>query len=120
MVFTLDHDLTTKFPVEIGGGVTIGQEGYFFGYPYGLHTEVNGTYVAFVKRMSVSAIARPHPEASPVFFLDGFNNPGFSGGPVAVYNYKTQTWEIVGVISGFRPENARKKVGNRMYTPTRL
>jgi len=117
-VFTLPRELTTRLEVGVGAGVTIGQEGYFFGYPYGLHTDFNGGYVAFVKSISVSAITK-RPNATPFLYLDGFNNPGFSGGPVAFYNYQAQRWDIVAVISGFQPEKARKKVGSTyVYTDT--
>ena len=69
-----------------------------------------GQYVAFVKRASVSAVPKTKNGAH-YFYLNGFNNPGFSGGPVAFYDYKSNQWAIVAVISGFEPEAAKKLVG---------
>jgi len=94
----------------IGKIVTIGEGGYFFGYPHGWHSEVDRQYVAFVKRASVSAVPKTKNGAH-YFYLNGFNNPGFSGGPVAFYDYKSNQWAIVAVISGFEPEAAKKLVG---------
>ena len=39
-------------------------------------------------------------------YLDGYNNPGFSGGPVVRRDYSKAelTYSAVGVISGFVPE----------------
>ncbi len=65
-------------------GMRYAQDVYFAGFPYGLSMEgktVNGLYpVAFVKKAIVSAIAN---ESGVIkIFLDGHNNPGFSGGPI--------------------------------------
>lgn len=109
-VFTLAQDLTPRFEIDLDASVAIGQEGYFFGYPHGWHSEVNGGYVAFVKRASISAVPQTQ-NGVRFFYLDGFNNPGFSGGPVAFYNYKTSKWAILAVISGFEQETAKKRVG---------
>ena len=109
-VFTLPRELTPKFEIELGKIVTIGEGGYFFGYPHGWHSEVDRQYVAFVKRASVSAVPKTKNGAH-YFYLNGFNNPGFSGGPVAFYDYKSNQWAIVAVISGFEPEAAKKLVG---------
>src|SRR6266446_2755114 len=58
---------------------------------------------------SVSAVPKTKNGAH-YFYLNGFNNPGFSGGPVAFYDYKSNQWAIVAVISGFEPEAAKKLV----------
>ena len=60
-VFTLPRELTPKFEIELGKIVTIGEGGYFFGYPHGWHSEVDRQYVAFVKRASVSAVPKTKP-----------------------------------------------------------
>jgi trypsin-like peptidase len=113
-VFTLDEPLTPSLEIELGGRIAVGQEGYFFGYPYGAHgwhSDLRGSYIAFVKRVSLSAIATL-PDGLSVFYLDGFNNPGFSGGPVAFYNFQTRKWAVMAVISGFQPESAKKRIGD--------
>lgn len=39
-----------------------------------------------------------------ILFLDGINNPEFSGGPIVYHNKKTNTFYLGGIISGYRPE----------------
>jgi hypothetical protein len=63
-----------------------------------------------VKRASISAVPQTQ-NGVRFFYLDGFNNPGFSGGPLAFYNYKTNKWSILAVISGFEQEAAKKRAG---------
>jgi S1-C subfamily serine protease len=108
--FTLSQDLTHRIDMELGKSITLGESGFFFGYPHGWHTDFEGGYVAFVKRLSLSGLSHPVGH-SPFWYLDGFNNPGFSGGPVAFYDYIKGHWAIVAVISGFQPEAAKKRVG---------
>ena len=46
-----------------------------------------------------------HPESGYVLYLDGHNNPGFSGGPVIFANYSKQDrLQIAGVVSGCRTQ----------------
>lgn len=85
-------------------GLAISQEVFFLGFPYGLTTEVgkiNDDFpIPFVKKGIVSALSF---EDNKVIFLDGHNNPGFSGGPV-VYQKATDTegdMTVAGVVSGY-------------------
>jgi Trypsin-like peptidase domain len=83
-------------------GLAYGQDVYFLGFPLGLHGETqinNGFPFPFIKRATVSMLDTTN---SPVLMLDGINNPGFSGGPVAFMPYGSHTWRIAGVISGYR------------------
>lgn len=101
--------LTVSYPLEpTTDKVFYGQDAYFVGFPYGLFTggkKVNGPYpIAFIKKGTFSATV---PEGiATVIFLDGHNNPGFSGGPI-VYrdlNQNSPVFHLAGVISGFLPE----------------
>ena len=64
------------------GGITLGQDVYFIGFPYGIASEIgelNRNFpLPFVKKATFSAST---PKLD-ILFLDGHNNPGFSGGPV--------------------------------------
>ena len=65
-------------------GVVLGEDIYFLGFPYGLSMEVKtdlnaGFPLPLVKKAAVSALGL---EDGPIL-LDGHNNVGFSGGPVA-------------------------------------
>lgn len=96
-------ELTSETP-------TIGGQVYFIGYPYGLHTLYsNGEYLPLVKVGVFSGLDNSDP-AEVVYYIDGFNNPGFSGGPVVYIDNTTHAWRIVGVVQGYRPENIKTKV----------
>lgn len=89
-------------------GLALGQDCYFLGFPFGLggnFGDVNNHYpMPFVKRAIISMISFP---GSDVFYLDGTNNPGFSGGP-AVAKLSPNRWAIFGVVSGY--EGAKEPV----------
>jgi len=79
-----------------------GQTVYFLGFPYGLFgnfpTVNNGFPLPFVKAATLSMI---HGPSEKMLYLDGINNVGFSGGPVAFQAGNTRDWRIAGVISGY-------------------
>ena len=84
-------------------GLSLAEEVFFLGFPYGLWFDIGvlnaGYPMPFVKYAVVSAM----PLEEGWMFLDGHNNPGFSGGPVVRrWNGKEQI--VVGVISGYRNE----------------
>jgi S1-C subfamily serine protease len=93
----------------------IGQEAYFLGYPYGLAMQASKVHLsaALVKHAYFSAVVRCSdltpgtPENMSVILLDGFNNPGFSGGPVVTkdLNDPSRPFKVVGIVSAFRAEN---------------
>jgi S1-C subfamily serine protease len=92
-----------NFPeIELGTkGLVYGQEVYFLGFPYGRQGSVgavnNGFPLPYVKRAIVSMLELP---SNPMLVLDGINNLGFSGGPVA-FRSPAGKWQIAAVISGF-------------------
>ncbi len=84
----------------------LGQDLYFCGFPFGLNTEV-GTLnrdfpVPFIKKGIVSAV-ETRENCSARIYIDGHNNPGFSGGPVIFTDPKTNELKVAGVISGYYP-----------------
>ena len=90
------------------GGIILGQEVFFLGFPYGLFGqagELNSNYpVPFVKRATVSSVSAS--EAGPaIIFLDGHNNPGFSGGPVLFKEQEHGELKVAAVVSGYRFAN---------------
>jgi Trypsin-like peptidase domain len=79
--YSICHEaLTVTLTTE---GLTYGQDVYFLGYPFGFDVQLenlrNGYPMPFVKRATVSNLARFQ---GGDFWLDGLNNVGFSGGPV--------------------------------------
>lgn len=83
--------------------IIYGHRVYFLGFPYGLRSnagEINrGFPMPFIKQGIISSVGG---ENGTCIFLDGHNNPGFSGGPVVAENPKTNRFDILAVISGYR------------------
>lgn len=101
---TIDYKFNLKhLRCELSSsGLCYGQDVYFFGYPYNIKGNTItawGAHLPFVKKAVMSCLDKD------IFYLDGHNNPGFSGGPV-VFNpdNKTDVVKIAGVISGYKSE----------------
>lgn len=83
-----------------------GQDVYFLGYPYQydsfLATFPNScSPVPFIRKATFSGMLKPRPS---LLFLDGHNNPGFSGGPVCYRKADNELFSIAGVVSGYYSE----------------
>lgn len=92
-----------EFPLG-AAGVVLGQKVYFLGYPFGLasRSRQRDDFIPFVKAGILSAIDG-RDKSGIVVYVDGHNNPGFSGGPVIFSNLNHgNTLQIASVISGYR------------------
>jgi hypothetical protein len=106
-------------------GITMGQA-WFIGYPFGLHSVLNvttqtgakSTVLPFMKRGTMSAIDGTNPDAV-VYYIDGFNNPGFSGGPIIFWNFDRHVYQIIGVVKGYREDTAKVLI-NGQHVDTQL
>lgn len=106
------YQLTVNFPLPFNGGdIQLGQQAYFLGFPYGLHSPVHGADgpypLALIKRGTFSGQVPVDPSKKAVeILLDGYNNPGFSGGPIVYRDFSQSGYvmNVIGVISGFIPE----------------
>jgi hypothetical protein len=123
------EQISVSFQLEPDmSSVQYGQEVYFVGYPYGLFTEgknVNGPFpLAFIKRAAMSATNKVGDGV--VIYLDGHNNPGFSGGPVVFRDFAQNGYvmKVLGVVSGFPAEYTpifeKKEVKPNEITPEDL
>ena len=66
----------------------------------GFGLKETGHPVPFVKRVTVSTLfGKP-------YFLDGHNNPGFSGGPVVFCPPARKEFQVAAVVSGYRSARA--------------
>lgn len=106
----LGKPVTITFPLEpSSGGLTLGQQVYFLGYPYGLGTTSSAPAppgfgeLPFLKSGIVSALDDRDPGAS-ILYLDGQNNPGFSGGPIVFWHPPSHGFRVAGVVRGYRNE----------------
>lgn len=104
------EQLSITLKLEPSGriGAWYGQDVFFMGFPYGISTEgqaVTELYpMAFVKKGTMSGM---HKEKEAItIFIDGHNNPGFSGGPVIYRDLaRRQTeYRVEAVVSGYRQE----------------
>lgn len=88
------------------GGMAIGQDVYFVGFPYADYalTTNNGTEaIGFVRKGVFSAQETTNDYMR--LYLDGRNNSGFSGGPVVFLPQgKPGHFKVGGVISGYRSD----------------
>jgi len=107
-----NKQVTLNFPLEpTGKGWQLGQESYFLGFPFGeLLSDVkfenadSRFSMPFIK-MAVWSASSPAGNGA-VIFLDGHNNPGFSGGPIVfrAFDQPGYVMKVAGVISGYRPD----------------
>lgn len=105
-VVAAGFQLSPPFELEpTSAGIIYGQDVYFLGFPYGMTGqigELNRDYpLPFVKKAVVSCMYRTE-DGVQISFLDGHNNPGFSGGPVVFKEPNGQTYKVAAVISGFQ------------------
>ena len=110
-------DVTALAPQEVFGAahglnlttanLVLAEDVYFLGFPYGLGMEVKtdlnaGFPLPLVKKAVVSSLGL---DDGPLL-LDGHNNAGFSGGPVARRGTREEQ-TVVGVVSGYRFDRHR-------------
>jgi S1-C subfamily serine protease len=111
----MEKKLSPAEPIPYPYIYALGQEAYFLGFPYGLYTSSAGAGTAgfaLIKhayvsaRVSCAAISPGGDKDEEFILLDGFNNPGFSGGPIVApdmfspfTNIRMQ--KLIGVVGGF-------------------
>ncbi|MET7141426.1 MULTISPECIES: S1 family peptidase [Xanthomonas] len=105
-VFASSMQLSQRLPLEASSkGLIWSQDVFFLGFPYGWRAEVppelNGKYpLPFVKKAIVSAMVVA--DGFETIFLDGLNNPGFSGGPVVFIPPGSNDFQVCSVVTSFR------------------
>lgn len=111
--------LSPPYPLSLGiGGIVVGQDVYFLGYPYGLRTKggdfTNHFPIPLINRATLSAVLFDEPRE---LLLDGHNNQGFSGAPVVYHKMGQPSNElyVASVVSGYRfiPEPILDEEGNK-------
>ena len=105
-VLAADIRISPKHPLPTTtGGITLGQDVYFLGFPYGLTSEIGELNQNFPLPLVKKAILSAFYPATKLLLLDGHNNPGFSGGPVVFSEVgkPANQLSVAGVISGYHP-----------------
>ena len=98
---------TDTLPLSPGTKIYFGQELFFVGFPFGWSMEfpaLSPDPIAIVKRGVFSATIEQG--GVKVMLIDGYNNFGFSGGPVVYHLLGEAGYDlsVTAVISGFQPE----------------
>ncbi len=104
-VLSANIQVSPTYPLEpTSAGMVYGQDVYFLGFPYGMVGEagpMNRDFpLPFVKKAIVSCM--DFQGGIQTHFLDGHNNPGFSGGPVIFKENNRNDYKVASVISGYR------------------
>jgi hypothetical protein len=88
---------------------------FFFGFPLGnLGTEFLGIKFPLVKKAIISGWVNHN--GITMLLLDGYNNVGFSGGPVVAYDTAGKKMCVVGAVSGYIPEEIQVKRRKEMLS----
>ena len=119
-IFETEEKLSEPCSITaVTGGVTFGQQVWFLGYPWGIGSKFhNDIELPFIKRGTMSAIDGTNPNAI-VLYIDGFNNPGFSGGPIVYWDFSEHRYKIFGVVKGYKTDTAKVRVKGE-YLDTQL
>jgi S1-C subfamily serine protease len=108
-VLETDEKVSQPFQITPAGkteGPTFGQQIWFLGYPWGIRSRFSNGELPFIKRGTMSAIDATDPNAI-LLYIDGFNNPGFSGGPILYWDFSSHAYRILGVVKGYRNDTAK-------------
>jgi hypothetical protein len=106
-VLKLKSNIENTSPLEIAKPteVWVGQGCVFLGFPYGIfYSPANDEFLPFVKKALISSFREK------ITYLDGLNNPGFSGGPVIIWSYETKKPKLYAVISGYYPQKDKLEI----------
>lgn len=104
------HQLTVNSDLPFASTFFGGQVMYFLGFPFGIETPMglNGPYpLAIVKRGIFSGFrSQDENPKDNQMLLDGYSNPGFSGGPIVYWDRNQVGTKMIlaAVVSGFIPE----------------
>ena len=119
-VLEVQKDSSKHMPFDIGSkNYYSSQDCFFVGFPFGLKMDDDATGslnqgfpLPFVKNGIISMFINDSMKMTQIF-LDGHNNPGFSGGPVVIKNLDGQSqnqMRIIGVVSAYLNEDKIIKI----------
>lgn len=117
-VFRLDRPVTPP-NLPLGAdmeGIVYGQDAYFLGFPLGMTSDLGDGYFPLVKRCTISGMTQKY-KGRNILLLDGWNNPGFSGGPV-VFRPLTasgaqEPMRVAGIVTAYAQQPEQVTIGAR-------
>ena len=87
------------------GNLILAQDVYFLGFPYMMFSDDSGINrkfpIPFIKKGICSSMGK-WDGANTMIYIDGHNNPGFSGGPIVFQDLTTKKLKVGGVVSGYK------------------
>lgn len=103
-VLATNIQIAPAIPLEASPiGMVLGQDVYFLGFPYGLSGEIGSINrdfpLPFVKKAILSCVQ--NSDGLHCLYLDGHNNPGFSGGPVVFKEANKKDFKVAAIVSGY-------------------
>ncbi|MBD3229640.1 MAG: hypothetical protein GF329_15775 [Candidatus Lokiarchaeota archaeon] len=106
-----DRLIREPLKLNIGAnGIALSQDVYFVGFPYGMMGELSpkkdGFPLPLIKKGILSTLLT-EKKGKLTLIIDGFNNPGFSGGPVVYKHLRNNNLNIASVISGYQQEEKK-------------
>lgn len=107
IVLVLPSQISPSFKLEPTlDDIILSQDVFFLGFPFQIYSStmivLNNFYpFPFIKKGILSAIDL-RDKASKILYIDGNNNPGFSGGPIIFYDSDNKKWKVAGVVSGYK------------------
>ncbi len=98
--------------------ITQGQEVYFLGFPDHFQAKKDNKLAAnnplpIIKKATISCIIRDNN--GHYLLLEGYNNSGFSGGPVVFQDPGDQELKVAAIISGHKPSNETTFPRGKLY-----
>jgi hypothetical protein len=106
-IISLPRDISQRHPIILTSvGMALSMDVYFLGFPYGRFMDVaqpvnSGYPIPYVKKGIISSFSVI--DGVEIIFLDGMNNPGFSGGPCIYMKRNTTIPVVIGIIKGYVP-----------------
>lgn len=111
-ILKTEEKISAPYEITASGETTFGQVVWFLGYPFYLRTRGSNFEIPFIKRGTMSAIDATNSDAV-ILYIDGFNNPGFSGGPIVFWSFSDHAYRILGVVQGYRNDTAKTLINGR-------
>lgn len=106
-VFSINQLIRAHIMEATSAGLSLGQDIYFLGFPHGLKSEageINRLFpLPLVKKGCLASLPFPLglEDVGRYMWIDGNNNPGFSGGPVIFKASGDNNFRVCGVVHGY-------------------
>ena len=103
-VLSSEIQLAPSWPLEATAeGLTYGQQVYFLGFPFGFVGGLERLNRDFPAPFVKGGIYSATDETCSVIYIDGHNNPGFSGGPVVFVpsGRPSNEFRVAGVVASY-------------------